>query len=195
MGIRVHVLFRGKGNHMPTLERKKEIEGIVSEIIRKNELNRPGFDLIGFLTKHENFKVAMQKLEKGTTGLLLVNEQEWISNAETHRLIVINNRLDEEPDFYKRRRFITAHEYAHFILHNNGAPIFAHRDDSERESPMEKEADYFARCLLMPRQLIEQVFDLWGMKTASLDEKVSLISEVFNVTKKKAKQRLAEDFV
>ena len=174
-------------------ERKKEIEGIVDRIISEHQLGRPGFDLVAFLTKEEQFKVGMRKLDKDTTGLLLVNEKKSISDTDAHRLIVINSRLGEEPNFYERRRFIAAHEYAHFILHNDGNEIFAHRDYSEKEELLEEESDYFARCLLMPRHLVKNVIELWGIEDASIDEKASILSEIFKVTKKKTRQRLTED--
>lgn len=178
---------------MLTKERKNEIEGLVNDLISQYGLSRPGFDLVAFLIREEHFKVGLQKLDKGTTGLLLVNEQNSISDTDANRLIVINSRLGEEADFNKRRRFIAAHEYAHFKLHNDGHDIFAHRDYSEKEALVEKEADYFARCLLMPKHLVENVINLWGIKDASIEEKVSVISDIFKVTEKKARQRLVED--
>lgn len=193
MRKRTHIWLMRREPFMLSEKRKKEIETIVDKIISEHQLGRPGFDLVAFLTEEEQFKVGMRKLDKDTTGILLVNEQKSISDTNAHRLIVINSRLGEEPNFYERRRFIAAHEYGHFILHYDGNEIFAHRDYSEKEEPAEEEADYFARCLLMPRRLVKIAIELWGIEDAPIDEKALVLSETFKVTKKKARQRLIED--
>ena len=177
---------------MPTTERREQIEKVASEIIAKNGLQKPGFNLIGFLTKQEGFRVGMQELDDDTTGLLLVNEYEPITDTGSHRLIVINSGLESDPEYLQKRRFITAHEYGHYVLHKKSEEIYAHRDTTKRDSPLEKEADYFARCLLMPKELVQEVFNLWDLANASEEEKISTIARSFNVSRKKAKLRLAE---
>lgn len=180
---------------MPSPERRREIEGIVDKIIASHDLKRPGFDLVTFLTKSQSFTVGLQDLDSDTTGLLLVNDSEYIEGLQTHRLIVLNNFLKTKPNYLRRRRFITAHEFGHFILHKEGKTIFAHRDYSSRETPEEKEADFFARCLLMPRSLVREVLSVGEVDSIDIEEKVALIARTFNVTEKKARQRLTEDLV
>ena len=187
--------FRREGNTMLTPNRKREIEDEANRIIEKHGLDKPGFDLAAFLTQRENFKVGVQSLDEDTTGLLLVNEREFINDTMAHNLIIINAELAGSPNFLQRRRFITAHEYGHYVLHKNGDEIYAHRDYTKRETDIEKEADYFARCLLMPRNLVEKTLSLFGMNEASVEEKVVLIARTFNVTEKKAHIRLVEDLV
>ena len=175
-------------------DRNREIEAIVDEIIKTNSLNRPGFDLTSFLRQKEQFEIGLQNLEDDdTTGLLLVNEQETIANTHTHRLIIINSRLVFQKNYFQRRRFIIAHEYGHFKLHMNGEEIYAHRDYSMRKAPIEKEADFFARCLLMPRELVHNTLSPNVVGSSNLKEKIALIARTFNVTEKKARQRLLED--
>lgn len=60
-------------------------------------------------------------------------------------------------------RFTAAHEIGHIVLGHSGKII--HRDrplDSTRQSgpraPMEREADYFAACFLMPEKLLRNEF-------------------------------------
>ncbi len=73
-----------------------------------------------------------------------------------------SNKIVVSQDFsLEERRFTTAHELGHWLLHND---VVMHRDkpisnfnykDIQRPL-MEREADYFAACLLMPRKLVEK---------------------------------------
>lgn len=66
-------------------------------------------------------------------------------------------------DALTRKRFTTAHEIAHFLLHrNNDTKEF--RDDIKYRSPgvsneMEAQANRLAADILMPRKLIRQLLD------------------------------------
>lgn len=179
---------------MPSETRKKEISQIVDGLLTKNpDLCFPGFDIVKFLKEKEDFSVASNSLQGDTTGMLFVDDENYVPDTSTHKLIVINSSLQEQPNFVQRRRFIIAHEYAHYILHKNRSVQYAHRDTSKREAPEEKEADFFARCLLMPEKMIKPFLEFDPIKSVSWDNKVSLVSRLFNVTKKKAEQRLRED--
>lgn len=179
---------------MPTQERKKEIEKIVNQLMEKDkELELPAFDIVKFLKEKENFAIASQTMVDDTTGMLFVDDEEFVPDTNTHRLIVINSRLNEQPNYIPRRRFIIAHEYGHLILHKKASKQYAHRDTSQREAPMEKEADFFARCLLMPKKIVDILLDIDLVKDFSYENKIALISRIFNVTKKKATERLKDD--
>ena len=179
---------------MPNTERRQEIEKIVDEIIVKNSLAVPGFDLTRFLTKEYDFKIGAQALDENTTGILLVDDDRYIPDTDTHRLISVNRDLGVEDEYVYnlKRRFIVAHEFAHFILHKNEHTQFAHRDTDKKDTPEEREADYFARCLLMPRKLLCDVLDVDGIKEQSLCDKANIISRLFSVTLNKAKIRIEE---
>lgn len=179
---------------MPAVERRVEIERIVDSIIDRNRNTIiPAFDIVKFLKETENFAIASQPMVDDTTGILIVNDEEYISDTNTNRLIIINSLLQEKDNFIQRRRFIIAHEYGHFILHKKDIRQFAHRDTSKKDNYIEKEADFFARSLLMPRNFLQALLDVEFVKELSFDGKVALVSRMFNVTKKKAEQRLKED--
>lgn len=154
----------------------------------------PGFDLTRFLTKEYDFKIGAQALDENTTGILLVDDDRYIPDTDTHRLISVNRNLGVEDEYVYnlKRRFIVAHEFAHFILHKNRHTQFAHRDTDKKDTPEEREADYFARCLLMPRKLLCDVLDVDGIKEQSLCDKANIISRLFSVTLTKAKIRIEE---
>ena len=180
---------------MPTPERRKEIDNIIEHLVQENYvLSKPAFDIVKFLKDKESFAIGTSPMDDDTTGLLLVDDENFIENTETHKLIAINSELLNEENFIQRRRFIIAHEYAHYILHKKDKMQFAHRDTSKRETAAEKEADYFARCLLMPKDLVDILLGIDFVKDVSFKDKVAIVARMFNVTKKKAEQRLREDF-
>lgn len=63
-------------------------------------------------------------------------------------------------------RFTAAHEIGHWVLHPNEVvmhrdmPVDTHFSESRKpKSRVEREADHFAACLLMPRKLVQQEFE------------------------------------
>lgn len=82
--------------------------------------------------------------------------------------ISISNRFDENI-----KRFTAAHEIGHYILHSD---LVSHRDKpisgpSIVKDLIEREADYFATCLLMPRRLVIDEFKLiFGSLPLRIDE-------------------------
>lgn len=172
--------------------RQGEIENLVDSLIQKHGLETPGFDLVKFLTAHEAFRVGEQIMEDNTTGVLLVNKNAKIAEFDANQLIMTNANLRYSPDYKERRRFIVAHEYAHYCLHMEGGSIFAHRDYKHKDDAQEEEADFFARCLLMPRKSVEAVLSTMS-ENSSVEDKVILVARTFGVTEKKARVRLVHD--
>lgn len=174
-------------------DRKREIQNMAEDILDQYKL-LPGFDLAQFLTRQEHFVLGLKEMERDTTGVLLINQEEFIRGTNTHKLILINQNLQEQPNFQQRSRFIAAHEYGHSKLHANGKPYYPHRDTSNVNAPLEQEAEYFARCLLMPEKSIRELTELSAVANGSFEDKVAMIARFFNVTQKKASQRM-EDLV
>lgn len=173
-------------------ERKEEIEHIVDSKIAEHNLLVPRFDLIKFLKEKEGFEIVLQNMPDDTTGLIIINDNEKIQGTDTHKLIAVNNGLQTDLNYIQRRRFIIAHEYAHSNLHKNESVLFAHRDTCKRETEEEQEADFFARCLLMPRKLVNEVLESISSEKLSDNEKAKYVAEIFNVTEKKARVRIKE---
>ena len=173
-------------------ERYEQIENLVSSKIEEHDLCRPSFDLIKFLKEKEGFEIVLQSMPDDTTGLIIMNDNEPIQNTNLKKLIAINSSLQSDPDYIQRRRFIIAHEYAHSQLHKQNSVLFAHRDTKKKETDAEQEADCFARCLLMPRKLMYPIVTDEKFQQLNEHEKERYISRVFNVTEKKARQRLTD---
>jgi len=60
-----------------------------------------------------------------------------------------------------RQRFVLAQEYAHLLLHRNRAEI-SERDIFRANSAEERQANAFAAAFLMPKSLIDRMYDEYG---------------------------------
>lgn len=187
-----------------SLERKLELEEKVTEILKKNNIEMPAEDSslivdIVRLVKSYDFAVQSAKMDKDTTGLLIVDDIDTVLDTNKNKLIIVNTEFDnsnnDENVVLKKSRFITAHEYGHYILHKNeGQPIYAHRDTTHRTEPEELEADYFARAILMPINTFGLYIKV--MKDLNLYRDVemciSILSKIFKVTKNKIVKRIKD---
>lgn len=193
MVIDVRELYKGRGvSFMPDAKRRTEIEEIVNGILVEHDIGEPGFDLTQFLINKEQFQIGSQFMNDDTTGFLLVDDNTCIPGTDVHKLVMINEALKRQDDFIRRKRFIIAHEYAHYKLHKKNDVQYAHRDTSKKDTPEEREADFFARCLLMPQKAIQELATLEMYKAMTDLQKIDFISNAFKVTAKKAKLRLFE---
>lgn len=172
-------------------KRKKQIEDIANQKLMENGIN-PRFDLIKFLIEKEGFKIVLKDMNQDTTGLVRISPQKNTDNEKIPKLIAANTKLLNQPNFPQRLRFIVAHEYGHSLIHCNGERLFAHRSSSKKWTRDEKEADYFARCLLMPREEMEKMLFEDFICIDDEDYKIKHIAQFFNVTEKKAKMRIQE---
>lgn len=179
-----------------TREKMMKIEKITSDILSKHNVDlskNPYVDIVS-IVKQDSFKVEPRLMPIDTTGCLLVNDT--ISNKE--RLIIVNktfkNPDDEEDIVFKKSRFITAHEYGHFILHKDSDnPFYAHRDSDKRGTEKELEADYFSRSLLMPLDIFESYYTL--LKSISDNDNdfiIDALSLIFKVTRNKVDKRIED---
>lgn len=149
------------------------------------------------LVKGNDFDVKTSEMDLNTTGCLFVNDLDTIMGTNKNRVIVVNKNFkngdNDDNVVLKKSRFITAHEYGHFILHKkDGIPIYAHRDSDHRTDPEELEADYFARSILMPYELFKQYVNTIKLLNLydEIKDAVPLLSNIFKVTKDKASKRL-----
>lgn len=178
------------------IEKRKmlEIERKTADLLKGVDFEKSPYVDIVSLVKKDNFKVEPTPMDIETTGCLFVNEDENNPN----RLITVNtffkNPENESDVVFKKSRFITAHEYGHFILHQEqGEPIYAHRDTYHRKEPNELEADYFARSILMPLNQFSTYYDILN-EMGNNDEPftVEMLSKLFKVTKNKVKKRIGD---
>lgn len=104
----------------------------------------------GFL----DLKVVEEDLEDSVSGMLVVNDGHGVIGVNGHH-------------HANRRRFTTAHEIGHYLLHRKGASVFVDaaptffRDDvsSAGTDRQEIEANAFAAELLMPKERLCERID------------------------------------
>lgn len=196
--------------------KKMEIEKKVSSILVNAGLEEETVVDIVSLVKNDHFLVQSGDLPIDTTGYLAVNDNEPIDEEnQISRLIVVNNKFRnpdrEENVVLKKSRFITAHEYGHFILHKlSEEPLYAHRDSDKRDTEEELEADYFARSILMPAKIFLEIVDVINKVSEEMMNdkgnckekdfyeklKIEFLSKYFKVTQNKVIKRLEDvDFL
>lgn len=177
-----------------TKEKKLEIEQVTESILEEFKSAQSFPVDIAAIVKKAGFEVEPTDMPIDTTGCLLVNDQE----KEKKRLIKVNtifrNPDNEEDVVFKKSRFITAHEYGHYKLHKpQDQPLYAHRDSDKRDEPMEMEADYFARSVLMPLEQFKvyyQVLNEMGNNNETFT--IEMLSQLFKVTRNKAAKRVED---
>lgn len=174
---------------MPNKKRKQEIEAVVDGLLKDYDFKKNPYVDIASIVKKDGFIVKPQEMDIETTGCLFVEEQE---NKDSSRLILVNTyfkNLDNDEDvIFKKSRFITAHEYGHFVLHHS---IRAHRDTYHRTEPLELEADYFARSILMPLKYFKNCYKiLQDFSNNDKDYIINILSKLFRVTKNKVGKRI-----
>ena len=195
--IKFHNISIYKGDDkMLNIEKSRmiQIEEIVSNLLSGISFEKSPYVDIVSLVEKDGFEVEPSEMDIETTGCLLVSDD--IKNRK--RLILVNtifkNPENESDVIFKKSRFITAHEYGHFILHKEeGQPIYAHRDTYHRTEPIELEADYFARSILMPLEQFKSYYEI-ASQLSNNDEKftINLMSKLFKVTRNKAKKRVED---
>lgn len=171
-----------------------KIEDLTQKLLIDTDFNKSPYVDVVSLVKKDGFIVKTQTMDIDTTGCIFVNDDDKIKE----RVIIVNtifDNPDNETDvIFKKSRFITAHEYGHFMLHKKkGKPIYAHRDSRERTIPEELEADYFARSILMPIKQFKLYCKVLN-EIGTSDEKfnIEVLSQLFKVTKNKVKKRMED---
>ncbi len=175
------------------LKEKIEIEKKVKPLIKKMDFQKlPYVDIVS-IVKDAKFNVEARDMDIETTGCLIINNS---NEGNEKGSIWVNTRFrnpDGEVDVvFKKSRFITAHEYGHYVLHGDHITS-AHRDTYHRTEPMELEADYFARSILMPLNYFRSCYKLLDeFERNDKEFVVRALSRFFRVTKNKVRLRIKD---
>lgn len=143
------------------------------------------------IAKKAGFAVGNAMLDDDEDGFIIVQKgAKEILGILTDKLIGVNSARTIEW-----KRFIIAHELAHYSLHyakeeHNG--IYAHREHIKGKNEAENDADFFAANLLMPREKFIAAYNELKDKQLDLDEIVILLSNKFVVTSRTAERRIEE---
>lgn len=153
-------------------KRRNQISKLVDGILESNVLNRPPVELIDAIMKQRGIKFKeLNENDEEFCGVYIV--------LKDSKIIFVNSNL-----YPPRKNFTIAHELGHhFLSHSlHDGAIICNKDvifGNNKPEP-EKEADYFAACLLMPRNLMKQ-------KKTEFDKNYTQQMNLFNSTEKQAK--------
>jgi Zn-dependent peptidase ImmA (M78 family)/DNA-binding XRE family transcriptional regulator len=138
----------------PLLDKQKELEQI--ETIAEHERHRlqlgiePIADLATVVEESGLRVVGADLSEHDVDGAFL-----FVPEYES--AVALINRA--KPSLHQR--FTLAHEYGHLLLHRNRAEIWE-RNIFYADMPEELQANAFAAAFLMPKQLIERMYEEYG---------------------------------
>ena len=154
---------------MITNQRKTQIERITIDLLNRHNYIDDMVD-IADIVRQQNYNVFIDDLDNNISGYV----------DHENREVVLNK--NETPE---RRRFTLAHELGHIILNSNNR--IQHRDnilnnqlDIYANDDKEVEANYFAGCILMPRNVFIREFN--SIK-GDIDYKIQKLAYYFGVSK------------
>lgn len=108
------------------------------------------------ILKDEGITLKREPMEESVSGMLVVKPTETV--------VVVNSQ-----HHHTRQRFTIAHEFGHYFLHAEGISSFIDQSEKvfRRDSvsacgthTQEVQANWFAAELLMPKEYLEQKFDI-----------------------------------
>lgn len=113
-----------------------------------------------------------------------------VSKDKSKLLIGVNDdRTIEE------KRFIVAHELAHYFLHYINSDLkdtVMHREHIKGKSEDENDADYFAACILMPEQSFVRQFQKLKLKGYNSPDIIDCLQMIFKTPRESIKRRIKE---
>lgn len=129
------------------------------------------------IIEEEELKVIYDDYEKGTfDGMTLFENEKFSIHINT-----ANNNTANSP----RGRFTLAHELGHYIIDSHRIALklgllepFPSKTNQKQHNEIEREADYFASCLLMPEKRFKE--DIFRKKFNF--ELINSLSKEYNVS-------------
>ena len=170
--------------------KKELIENKINKIFDRFGINKYiPVDII-YLTKQLGFVVGNVDLPDTDDGFIYINKNEKdVLGQNNIQVIGVNACLSVEW-----KRFTIAHELGHYFLHfsENTDGLFAHREHRKGKGKKENEADYFAACLLMPRDAFTTIYKELSKTNITKDDILSFLAYRFNVTSLMVERRIEE---
>ncbi len=169
---------------------KKEIEKKAEDILNEYQPNTlQGVDVIE-IAREMGFLVGNIDLDDNEDGFVIVNEdKKGIPGQPSKKIIGVNS--NRSP---KSKMFIIAHELGHYTFEKEKSDIiYSHRECAKGRTDYENDIDYFAACLLMPKDSFNKRYE--ALKTIYENDYESIIrelSDVFKVTVNAVTRRIEE---
>ncbi|MHB8527291.1 MAG: ImmA/IrrE family metallo-endopeptidase [Candidatus Acidiferrales bacterium] len=164
--------------------RRRKIESMIEELLARYEITEAPVP-VERIAKAKGTRIFYQSLEDNVSGFLYRDKTQAVIGVNTHHAPA-------------RQNFTTAHELGHFLLHEQEQLHIDRefrvrlRDDvsSLGTDDDEREANFFAASLLMPKRFLEEdleteeYFDLLG------DDFLSDLSRKYGVSTQALVNRL-----
>lgn len=134
--------------------RNDEILNIVSSVLDKYHNKGATYKLFDEIMFREGIK--FKEIEENQDDFLGA----LVKTNSNQNCIIINKNIDNVG----RKHFTIAHELGHYFLNHqlNNAFLFCSKsdvlEDGCQSDPIEREANYFASCFLMPEDKIKPAF-------------------------------------
>lgn len=146
----------------------KKAETLALDLIDKYNIHEPIIDIF-MICEKEGLKVEYFKSER--------NSKEYEIDGAFFRKenkILINSTRPP-----KQMVFTLAHELGHVVMHTDiERDILLRNGKSSSADYLEKEANKFAACLLMPERMIKQQMEKWGISSTHPD----ILANLFGVS-------------
>jgi Zn-dependent peptidase ImmA (M78 family) len=129
--------------------RRRRIESLVQQLLAKHQIEEEPVP-VEKIAKAHGARIFYQSLEDDMSGFLYRDKTQAVIGVNTHHASA-------------RQNFTTAHELGHLLLHEQEQLHIDHsfrvrlRDDvsSQGIDEAEREANFFAASLLMPKEFLE----------------------------------------
>ena len=173
------------GRKMKELKDKHiKIEALAEEIFNDYDLSIP-VDPVN-LAKQQNISVFARSFK-------ILNDEKVLGAIKkengSYKIFV------DKKDPINRQRFTIAHELGHYFLQHlktSDELVSLYRSDGLGRDKVEKEADYFAGCILMNKYFVKKNFEI--LKDMGSDSRgiISELAQIFKVSQLAMRVRLKE---
>ena len=165
------------------------IEKKINQFLTQCQIN-PSFQYLDvvILAKKLGFEIISAEHKKFKSFIVL-NRKKMIANGH-NRFLFINKNLSA-----KEKRFLVAYELGQYILEYNLENRYEHSTylfkTNLSDNQKDNDANYFACCLLMPKDIFEKDFEILNENT-DIEEIIFLLSEKYRVSEKLVCKRLIQ---
>lgn len=168
---------------------KKQIEQLTTNLLaqfRDDTIPASYYVDIVALARFFGFRVGeSKKLSDKQNGFIA------ISKDKKALLIGVNYYLT-----WEEKRFIIAHELAHYFLHYkdkelNKSVFVMHSENVKGKNNIENDADFFAACILMPRKEFETAY-MKNKNDCTYDDLVDKLESLFRTPRESIERRIKE---
>lgn len=168
------------------------IDDAVVRILEENNITEPPINVVK-IAGSMGFRVfTVEFTDNKVMGAIADFKSPLKQFDNEQRVIAV-----DKNSYATRKIFTIAHEIGHFVMHCGESNDFFERDlyDTEKDmrTPIEKDADKFAACLLMPKDMFMGfVANSPYYKTRDKENLLQEICKKFIVSKTAAQLRLRE---